>query len=192
MIPAPRLPLGSRPSVQDGKILTAIISRVAGGLTVAGLVALAAGCSSSAASVPVPVANGSSSSAPAVGRSSPAPPPNPQCQQKYTAWRLGPSRGLGQHLQADLPAFEKAANANDDQGARAALKKLGDDAAIEQYPIPACADPHGYYMQMLADMKDSGDAAAVGSGLTVIFAPLQKALALQSKVKAELKAEQLQ
>ena len=77
----------------------------------------------------------------------------------------------------------------------AALEKLGDDAAeLERYPMPACADPHGDYMRMLADMKYAGDDAVAGHGpnsVTLAVALMQKALALQSKVNAELNAEHI-
>lgn len=57
--------------------------------------------------------------------------------------------------------------------------------------MPACADPHGYYLQMLADFKAAGDNAGTGSGLgglLLAMGPAKNAETLSSKIDAELKA----
>lgn len=114
------------------------------------------------------------------------------CQQQYDNWRNGPAKGVGQGLKGDGAALTKAGNSEDIPAINAALKKLGDDAAaLEAYPMPACADPHGYYPQMLADFKAAGDNAGTSSGLgglMLAMEPAKKAETLSSNIDAELKA----
>lgn len=57
-------------------------------------------------------------------------------------------------------------------------------------PAPACADPHGYWRQILARIKAAGDNAGTASGLTGLIlaeAPLKAIPALEKKLDAELK-----
>lgn len=114
------------------------------------------------------------------------------CQQQYHNWRNGPAKGVAQGLKGDNAALTSAGNSEDIPAMDAALKKLGDDAAaLEAYPMPACADPHSYYPQMLADFKAAGDNAGTNSGLgglMLAMGPAQKAETLSSKIDAELKA----
>jgi hypothetical protein len=114
------------------------------------------------------------------------------CQQQYDNWRHGSADAIAQRFKDDTAALTKAGNSEDLPEMTAALKKLGDDgAALETYPMPACADPHGYYAQMLADFKAAGDNAASASGLgglMLAMDPAKKAETLASKIDAELKA----
>jgi hypothetical protein len=75
------------------------------------------------------------------------------------------------------------------------LKKSGRAAAaLRKYPMPACADPHGYWDKSLARIKAAGDNAADGSGLGALLmaeAPLKDVPGLQSKLEAELKKRHL-
>ena len=72
----------------------------------------------------------------------------------------------------------------------AALAKLGNDAAqLEKYPMPACADPAGYWTQMLGDLKAAGDNAGATSGLgglLTAMAPAEKVKPLETELQAEL------
>jgi hypothetical protein len=114
------------------------------------------------------------------------------CQQQYDNWRNGPAKGVAQGFKGDSAALTSAGNSEDIPAMGAALKKLGDDAAaLEAYPMPACADPHGYYPQMLADFKAAGDNAGTNSGLgglMLAMGPAKKAETLTGKIDAELKA----
>jgi hypothetical protein len=77
------------------------------------------------------------------------------------------------------------------QALTSALKITGADAAtLEQYPMPACADPGGYWPQTLARIKAAGDNAGSASGLGGILlaeAPLKQVPGLEQKLTAELK-----
>jgi hypothetical protein len=124
------------------------------------------------------------------GSSGPAKPLT--CKQQYAAWKTGPARDLAQRtLGPDGKALQSAANSEDIPATVAALKTIGNDAIrLQQYPMPACADPAGYWTRMLADMKAAGDNAGSASGLGALvaaMAPMQQAQPLEAKLSAELK-----
>jgi hypothetical protein len=113
------------------------------------------------------------------------------CKQQYDAWKTGPARAPGKQFEADLSKVSGAGSADDIMALTSALKTAGADAtALEQYPMPACADPGGYWAQMLARIKAAGDNAGSASGLGGILladAPLKQVPGLQQKLSAELK-----
>lgn len=115
------------------------------------------------------------------------------CAQQYQQWRTGPADALSKstfgpdwtalngtiaQYSADIPAMKTA------------LAKLGGDAAkLEQFPIPRCADPAGYWQQILADLKAARDNAARMSRLDSpqpALAPLDEVEPLQTRLQAEL------
>lgn len=113
------------------------------------------------------------------------------CKQQYANWKSGPARALAeQTLPADDAALQSASGSDDIPGTDAALKKLGTDAAaLQAYPMPSCADPAGYWPQFLADVKAAGDNAGSTPGLAgmmTAMAPMEKAKAVDVKLKAEL------
>jgi hypothetical protein len=112
------------------------------------------------------------------------------CKQQYAAWKTGPAHALGVKAQADAKALSAAGNSEDIKTMLSGLKALGSDAtALQAYPLPACADPKGYWNQYLADLKASGDNADSASGLGGLLlaeAPLKNVKTLQSKMDAEL------
>ena len=117
------------------------------------------------------------------------------CKQQYDAWKTGPARAQGKQLVADLSKVSAAGSAEDITALTSALKTAGADAtALEQYPMPACADPGGYWGQMLARIKASGDNAASASGLSALIlaeVPLKEVPGLEAKLTAELKRDHL-
>jgi hypothetical protein len=117
------------------------------------------------------------------------------CKQQYNAWKTGPARALGKQLEADLSKVSSAGSAEDITALTSALKTAGADAtALEQYPMPACADPGGYWEQTLARIKASGDNAASASGLSALIlaeVPLKEVPGLEAKLTAELKRHDL-
>jgi hypothetical protein len=94
-------------------------------------------------------------------------------------------------LDADLSKISVAGDVEDITALTSALKTAGADAAaLEQYPMPACADSGGYWEQELARIKAAGDNAGSASGLGGILlaeAPLKQVPGLQQKLTAELK-----
>jgi hypothetical protein len=92
---------------------------------------------------------------------------------------------------ADLRALQAAGNAEDIKLLQAALVRAGHDAKpVEAYPPPRCADPHGYWHQILIELQAAADNASTGSGLGALLlamGPLQKVKAAEKKLSAELK-----
>ena len=123
-----------------------------------------------------------------VTRTAAAPP---SCKQQYTAWKHGPALALGKKLTGALDSVQTAASSEDLPDMTAGLKTAGTAAtALRRYPMPACADPHGYWNAVLARIKAAGDNAGTSSGLSGILvaeAPLQSVPALENKLDAELK-----
>jgi hypothetical protein len=113
------------------------------------------------------------------------------CKQQYDPWKTGPARAQGKQFEADLSKLSAAGSAEDITAMTSALKTAGADAtALEQYPMPACADPGGYWVQILAHIKAAGDNAASASGLSALIlaeVPAKQVPGLEAKLTAELK-----
>jgi len=113
------------------------------------------------------------------------------CAQQYKAWQGGPADALAKRtFGPDDKALTAAGNVDDIPAMDSALGKLGSDASqLEAYPMPACADPAGYWTQMLADIKAAGDNAGSTSGLgglITAMAPAEKVKPLEAELSAEL------
>jgi hypothetical protein len=112
------------------------------------------------------------------------------CKQQFAAWKTGPAHALAASFKGDGNALQSASNSEDIPQTEAALKKLGDDAAqLEQYPMPACADPASDWTQILAGIKAAGDNAGSTpglAGLLTAMAPMQHVKALETELNAEL------
>lgn len=112
------------------------------------------------------------------------------CAQQYASWKTGSAYGDGKQLATDANAVSTAGKNDDITAVDSSLKTLGAEAAtLEAYPMPACADPKGYWAQSLADMKAAGDNAGSASGLSGVIlaeAPLKKVTPLEAKLSAEL------
>jgi hypothetical protein len=113
------------------------------------------------------------------------------CEQQFTAWKTGTANAPGKQLKADLGNVSSAGNDEDIAALTSALQAAGSDAVtLEQYPMPACADPRGYWVQILARIKASGDNAASNSGLNALLlaeAPLNAVPGMEQKLSAEEK-----
>jgi hypothetical protein len=156
----------------------------------AGLIA-AAGCSNSSASSAALSATASPASVSPTARQ----PAALTCKKQYAAWKYGPARPIGKKLTKALNSIQAAGDDEDIPELTSALKKSGQAAAaLRNYPMPACADPHGYWDKSLARIKAAGDNAADGSGLGGLLtaeAPLKDVPGLQAKLEAELKKRHL-
>lgn len=112
------------------------------------------------------------------------------CAQQYAAWKGGPGAAGAKAIEADASALSTAGNTSDIKDMDTALGKIGTDAAADEaYPMPACADPAGYWPQALAEMKAAGDNASVTPGLGGLLtaeAPLKPLPGIEDKLKAEL------
>ncbi|MBO0884037.1 MAG: hypothetical protein J2P17_27635 [Mycobacterium sp.] len=85
----------------------------------------------------------SSTGTPAAHRSTSVPV---SCRQQYHAWQHGSGKGFT----AALHAVSVAGIAGDPQALAVALKKAGPIVVrATHHPIPACADPRGYWDVLL-------------------------------------------
>jgi hypothetical protein len=113
------------------------------------------------------------------------------CGQQYAAWKAGPAGAEADKMIAETRRAESAANAGHIPETDADLKAAGNDsAALRAHPVPACADPSGYWPQILADIKAGGDKVGSASGLggmTLAIAPVKKVQPLEARLGAELK-----
>jgi len=127
------------------------LALAAAGAAVIGLTA----CSHSAAPSAAPASHGSGT---------PIPPVS--CSQQYTTWKHGQGRGLI----AALSAVSSAETAGDAQVLTAALDKAKPAVArAAHHPIPACADPRGYWdvllMHVNAAVSSKGSAASARAAM---------------------------
>ena len=110
---------------------------------------------------------------------SPAAVPLAVCVQRYSSWKHGQGRGLV----TALNAVSSADVAGDPQVLAAALEKAKPAVArATRSPMPACADPKGYWAVLLMHVN-----AAAGS--THSPSSLRAAMKGVPKINRELTAE---
>ena len=104
------------------------------------------------------------------------------CRQQYSTWNHGQGKGLI----AALDAVSSAATAGDTTVLTATLKKTR--PAVSQaarHPVPACADPRGYWNVLLKHVS----AAAAGTGSASSMRAAMKGVPkIEHQLTAELKA----
>jgi hypothetical protein len=138
----------------------------AAGAVVVGLAA----CSHTATSAAAPASRGTVTAAPV------------SCGQQYRTW----AHGKGKGLMAALDAVSSAQAAGDAQVLTAALKKAKPAVAkAARHPIPACADPRGYWDVLL--MHVNAAASSTGSASSV-RAAMKDVPKIQHKLTAEVKS----
>jgi hypothetical protein len=75
-----------------------------------------------------------------------SPTPQVECHQQYHAWEYGPGKGLI----PTLHTVSVASTAGDPQALTVALSKASPAVArAARYPVPACADPRGYWTALM-------------------------------------------
>lgn len=104
------------------------------------------------------------------------------CAQKYQTW----THGQGTGLVATLHAVSVASTAGSPRVLTTTLKKARPDVVrAARYPVPACADPRGYWDVLLMHVN-----AAVGSkgSASSARAALKGVPAIEKKLTSELHA----
>ena len=104
------------------------------------------------------------------------------CSQQYNTWDHGPGKGLI----AALDAVSSAATVGDTRVLTATLKNTR--PAISQaarHPVPACADPRGYWDVLLQHVTAA--AASTGSASSM-RAAMKGVPQIEQQLTAELKA----
>jgi len=121
---------------------------------------------------------------------SPAAAPTPTCHQQYEAWKHGVVGGEFAAFRSAFQAVAWAAHHQDAPKLAAALKQAGAAARwLSATPPPRCADPQGYYRQMLAKATAAADSAKASTGLTALILAagrLKTVPGIEKKLKAEL------
>jgi hypothetical protein len=103
------------------------------------------------------------------------------CGQQYRTWKHGQGKGL----MSALGAVSTAATAGDAQVLTAALQQAKPAVArAARHPIPACADPRGYWSVLL--MHVNAAVASKGSASSV-RAAMQDVPKIQHKLTTEVK-----
>jgi len=122
--------------------------------------------------------------------SSPAARPSPSCHQQYEAWKHGVVGGEFAALRSAFSAVVAAVHSQDVPKLTDALNQAGTAASrLSAAPPPHCADPKGYYGQMLAKVTAAGDGAKAASGLSALITAAARMKAepgIERKLKAEL------
>jgi hypothetical protein len=146
------------------------------------LPALAAAVSLTACAAQTTASSAPTSAAPATPAS---------CHQQYKAWKTGPAKAEAKKLAGALKSVQSAGASDDLVLIESGLKRSGRIAhQLQALPMPACADPKGYWKRSLADIRASGDNAGTASGLMGLIAaevPLKKVPPLTTKLGAEIK-----
>jgi hypothetical protein len=146
------------------------IALAAVGAAVAGLTA----CSNTAA----PAAPGAPAAASASHGSVRVPV---SCSQQYRSWEQGPGKGL----MAAIHAVSVAGTAGDPQVLTVALTKAEPAVARgASHPVPACADPRGYWNVLLMHVNAAVSSKASASS---VRAAMQDVPKLENELTAELK-----
>jgi len=107
------------------------------------------------------------------------------CPQQYQAWKAGPAG----KLTSALNAVDSATTAGNVSVATAALKEA-EPAVVRaaRYPIPACADPRGYWTVLLMHVNAAAVSVRSAPGRASVALALKGVPKLERQLKAELKS----
>jgi hypothetical protein len=113
------------------------------------------------------------------------------CAQQYHAWQNGPAHSAIIKFEAAQQVLAKDSSSGHPALIAAALNLLGQQAtALARFPVPPCADPHGFFANLLSQVVTV--TGQVGPDATV--ADLQQAISqlgsvfsLESDFTAEVK-----
>ena len=113
------------------------------------------------------------------------------CAQQYHAWQNGPAHSAIIKFEAAQQVLAKDSSSGHPALIAAALNLLGQQAtALARFPVPPCADPHGFFANLLSRVVTV--TGQVGPDATV--ADLQQAISqlgsvfsLESDFTAEVK-----
>ena len=135
---------------------------------------------------PSPAGVASSMAAPSpVAISTPAPSAVRQCRRLYETWKYGTATST---FRADLNFILSKRGATDVSRMTSVLERAGSVAPRVPLP-PQCADPAGYYPQVLATIKTVSHNAGTASGLGHLLmaeAPLTELNKVKDYLNAEL------
>jgi hypothetical protein len=106
------------------------------------------------------------------------------CPKEYAAWKQGPAR----KLVGAVNAVDSANSAGDIRALEAALRQAG--LAVNhagRYPMPACADPKGFWTALLMHVNAAASTKSSGSGTASITLALKGVPTIERELSGELK-----
>jgi hypothetical protein len=108
------------------------------------------------------------------------------CPVAYSTWKRGPAR----RVVAALATVDSAIPAGDTPALTVALKQAGPAVLrAARYPIPACADPKGYWTALLMHVNAAASSSGSASGSTAsVRAALRGVPRIERELSAELKS----
>lgn len=107
------------------------------------------------------------------------------CPKEYNIWKQGPA----EKLISAVNVVDSASTTGDRPALVTALKQAG--LAVEKaarYPIPACADPKGYWTALLMHVNAAESSGGSGAGSASIALALKGVPKLERELSAELKS----
>jgi hypothetical protein len=106
------------------------------------------------------------------------------CPLKYNAWKHGPAK----RVLAAVDTVDSANSSGDVPAITAALKEAQPAvASAARYPIPACADPKGYWTALLMHVNAAAASARSAPRAASIKVALKGLPAIEHRLHAELK-----
>ena len=112
------------------------------------------------------------------------------CHPQFTAWQNGPAKSLGEDVALVVSQVQAAANAQNGPTLRGTLQQAGQlESKLHAYPMPACADPAGYWGRVLSFLKAAGDSASTAKDLDALLAAatsVEKIPGLEAQLAAEV------
>ena len=116
--------------------------------------------------------------------------PPPSCLHQYRSWMSGPAHAAGENLVVALNSVQAASSALDASSTGAALKRAAATAAtLARYPMPACADPKGYWQTILRRVRAASASAGTSKDMGTLLiaeAPLKDMPVLERNLAGEL------
>jgi hypothetical protein len=105
------------------------------------------------------------------------------CKQQGAQWKTEHRRTIRTFKDALVP-FQSGSVTSAQAHALTAASQ-----AMLVAPLPACADPKGYYTQVMANLATTGQAASGGGTLSEVgaLAPMEDALTALNELRAEMK-----
>lgn len=106
------------------------------------------------------------------------------CPKSYGAWKNGP----GKEVIAAVNAVVTVSSGGDLQAQEAALRKAAPAVdAAGSHPIPACADPKGYWDALMLHVNAAAESLKSATGTTSLKLALKDVPQLERDLKAEVK-----
>lgn len=114
-----------------------------------------------------------------------------RCKQLYQAWEDGPAHAeISQFLPA-LAALQEADSGKNLPAITAAAQKAAQPAGqLARYPVPACADPVGYFAEILDTVRIAAAKAGTAESQSAVIqalAPVKEVPTLEAAFSAEVK-----